>query len=269
MESRIAKYLNGKFQPIVLIKTNQKPTDVKLPKEGRGGCVMSFVAQTIAKRKTTAFGRENASCGGIYSGFGWGSGFKCEEDKVFQATFLSQGVDSAEDKDEYLKKLENKPSNIKQMFFEGERIYVDFETAYNHISSRPIYDSEDYVIFKAIENLGDDEKPDSVIFTLNALELTLLLQLDGSHRAESNYIHVPQSSACQQIGCFTFKQNEEDNPHMILGPVDLAARGHMKHFIPNDYVFVSMPWKLFLKLEKISENSLFQSNLFKEIMNLC
>jgi len=51
---------------------------------------------------------------------------------------------------------------------------------------------------------------------------------------------------------------------MLLGPVDLAARKHMKHFIPNDYVTLTMPWNLFLKLEKLSEDSLFQSHLFKD-----
>ena len=264
MESKIANFLNGKFNPIVLIKTNVKPEDVKAPKSGRGGCVMSFVAQTIAKRKTTVFGRENATCGGIYPGFGWGTGFESDEAKEFQATFLSCGVDSAKNKEEYLKKLENRPPNVKSMFSEGERIYTDFQTAYEHISSRPIYDSEDYVVMKPLEDLEDGEIPDSVVFTVDAFELMLLLQLDGSHRKKSNYVCVPQSSACQLIGCFTFEQAEMEDPHMLIGPVDLAARGHMKHFIPKEYVLVAMPWKLFVKLEEISENSLFQSHLFND-----
>lgn len=264
MNSNISNFLNGKFAPIVLIKTNEKPEGVRAPKAGRGGCVMSFVAKTIAKRETSVFGRENATCGGIYPGFGWGSGFKSDEEKAFQATFLSCGVDSTENKEEYLKKLENRPERVKKMFTEGERIFTDFETAYGNISARPIYDTEDYVVLKALENLEKGEIPDSVIFTVNAFELTLLLQLDGSHRVESNFVCVPQASACQLIGCFVFEQNEADDPHMVLGPVDLAARGHMKHFIPNDYVLLAMPWKLFLKLEKISDKSLFQSSLLED-----
>ena len=264
MESRIANYLNGRFKPIVLIKTDEKPADVKGPKEGRGGCVMSFVARTIAKRTTAVFGRENATCGGIYPGFGWGDGFSNPHAKDFQATFLSCGADSAKDKDKYLEILSQRPPHIRQMFEEGERIYADFETAYENISNRPIYDSEDYVVIKPIEDLKDGEIPDSVIFTVNAFELMLLLQLDGSHRSESNFLCIPQSSACQSIGCFTFEQAEADDPHMVLGPMDLAARGHMKHFIPNDYVTLAMPWKLFLKLEELSKNSLFQSHLFAD-----
>lgn len=268
MKSNISEHLNSKFKPIVLIKTDEKPQDATGPKPGRGGCVMSFVAQTIAKRKTTVFGRENATCGGIYPGFGWGDGFKTEADKEFQATFLSCGVDSAKNREEYIKILEKRPKRIQQMFGEGERIYTDYQTAYEHISSRPIYDSEDYVVFKPLEDLRDDETPDSVIFTLNAFELTLLLQLDGSHRTESNFLCIPQSSACQSIGCFVFEQAESEDPHMVLGPLDLAARKHMSHFIPKDYVTLSMPWELFLKLEEISKNSLFQSHLFEDAKNM-
>ena len=93
MQSNISNYLNGKFDPIVLIKTDEKPTDIKGPKAGRGGCVMSFVALCIAKRKPFVFGRENGTCGGIWPGFGWGDGFATEEAKEFQATFLSKGAD--------------------------------------------------------------------------------------------------------------------------------------------------------------------------------
>lgn len=93
MESHISNQLNGKFKPIVLIKTNEKPENAFGPKNSRGGCVMSFVTQAIAKRKTACYGRENASCGGIFPGFGWGGGFDDESAKEFHATFLSCGVD--------------------------------------------------------------------------------------------------------------------------------------------------------------------------------
>ena len=75
MQSNISKELEMKFPPIVLLKSDAKPENAKGPKNENGGCVMSFIAQTIAKRKTTYFGRENITCGGISVGFGWGSGF--------------------------------------------------------------------------------------------------------------------------------------------------------------------------------------------------
>ena len=264
MISNITEEINFKFPPIVLIKSNTKPENAVGPKKGKGGCVMSFVAQTIAKRKTTFFGRENITCGGIASGFGWGSGLADEDAVDFQATFLSCGVNSAPDKENYKKRLEKMNRHTREMFTEGERIFSDFETAKTNIKNRPIYDSDDYVIFKGIENLEDEGIPKSVIFTVNPIELTALIQLNSSFRVKDSYIQTPQASACQAIGNFVFKEDESDDPKPVLGPIDFAGRNKMKHFLPDDYLILSMPWKLFLKLEEISKKSVLQTELFKK-----
>lgn len=264
MQSNISQELNMKFPPIVLLKSDTKPEDAKGPKSEKGGCVMSFIAQTIAKRTTTCFGRENVSCGGLPVGFGWGSGLPDENAVNFQATFLSCGVESAPDRQSYEERLNNMPKHTREMFYEGERIYSDFETAKTCIQNRPVYDEGEYVIFKGLENLEDGEIPESVIFTVNPIELTALIQINSSFRLEGNYILTPQASACQAIGCFTFEQNESDDPKPVLGPIDFAGRSKMKHFIPNDYMTLSMPWKLFLKLEDLSKNSVLQTDLWKQ-----
>lgn len=264
MLSNISQKLEMEFPPIVLIKTDTKPENAVGPKTGKGGCVMSFVAQTIAKRKTTYFGRENITCGGISSGFGWGSGLADEEAIDFQASFLSLGIESAPDKEEYLNRLSNLAKPTQEMFRHGERIFSDFDTAKENIKNRPIYDSEDYVIFKGLENLEDGEIPKSVIFTVNPIELTALIQINSSFRGNDACILTPQASACQAIGNFVFREAESDDPKPILGPIDFAGRSKMKHFIPNDYMMVSMPWKLFLKLEEISENSVLETDFFKK-----
>ena len=266
MESYISNELGLRFPPIVLLKSDEKPADGKGPKAGRGGCVMSFVAQTIAKRNTTYFGRENITCGGIATGFGWGDGFSTQEDMDFQATFLSCGLESAPDKDAYKARLDKMP-RVSEMFMEGERIYSDFETAITNIKNRPIYDESQYVIFKGIQNLKDGETPKSVIFTLNPIELTALIQINSSFRTKDSYILTPQASSCQSIGSFVFEQDESDDPKPIMGSIDFAGRSKTRHFIPDEYLTLSMPWKLFLKLEKIAEKSLLQTELFKNYIN--
>lgn len=264
MQSLIAKELDMKFPPIVLLKTDTKPEDAIGPKTEKGGCVMSFVAQTIAKRKTTYFGREHITCGGISVGFGWGSGMANEDAIDFQATFLSLGVDSAPNREEYEKRLENMAKPTSEMFRHGERIYCDFDTAKAGIKSRPVYDEGEYVIFKGLENLEDGEIPKSVIFTVNPIELTALIQINSSFRDNNASILTPQASACQAIGNFTFRESESDDPKPVLGPIDFAGRSKMKHFIPNDYLTVSMPWELFLKLEEVGKNSVLQTDLWKK-----
>ncbi len=264
MQSKISEILEMKFPPIVLLKSDTKPEDAIGPKGEKGGCVMSFVAQTIAKRKTTYFGREHISCGGISAGFGWGSGMADEDAIDFQATFLSMGVESAPNREEYEKKLENMPKPTGEMFRHGERIYCDFETAKNGIKSRPIYNEGQYVIFKGIENLEDGEIPQSVIFTVNPIELTVLAQINSSFRNNNACILTPQASSCQSIGNFVFREAESDDPKPVLGPIDFAGRSKIKHFIPNDYLNLAVPWKLFLKLEELSKNSVLQTDMWKK-----
>jgi len=184
----------------------------------------------------------------------------------FQATFLSCGVESAPNPEAYAERLNHIPKNSREMFTHGERIYADFETAKESIKNRPVYDEGEYVIFKGLENLEDDEIPESVIFTVNPIELTTLIQINTSFRLDGACLLTPQASACQAIGCFTFQQDESDDPKPVLGPIDFAGRSKMKHFIPNDYLTVSMPWKLFLKLEKISEKSVLQTDLWKKFI---
>ena len=267
MEFNIVKELNGQFDPIVIIRTDEKPTDALMPKAGRGGCVMSFVAQTIAKRKITAFGRENITCGGVSAGFGWGTGFKTDADREFQATFLSLGLESAKDKDAFLERLSYLPKPTQEMFMKGERIFCDFETAYENIRNRPLYDEGEYVVFKPIELLEEGEVPDVVVFTLNTMELSAILQLNGSFRCENTHILTPQASACQAIGTITFQQGESDNPVPVLSPLDFAARAHMRRLIPDEYMNLSMPWKLFMKLEELSKNSVFQTHFWDDFGN--
>ena len=267
MEFNIVKELNGQFDPIVLIKADEKPEDALAPKAGRGGCVMSLVAQTIAKRKTTAFGRENITCGGVSAGFGWGTGFKTDADREFQATFLSLGLESAKDKDAFLERLSYLPKPTQEMFMKGERIFCDFDTAYENISNRPLYDEGQYVVFKPIEALEEVEIPDVVIFTLNTMELSAVLQLNGSFRANNTHVMTPQASACQAIGTITFEQTENDDPVPVLSPLDFAARAHMRRLIPDEYMNLSVPWKLFLKWEELSKNSVFQTHFWDDFGN--
>ena len=99
------------------------------------------------------------------------------------------------------------------------------------------------------------------------MEMSAILQLNGSFRSENTHILTPQASACQAIGTITFEQVESDDPVPVLSPLDFAARAHMRRLIPDDYMNLSMPWKLFLKLEELSKNSVFQTHFWEDFGN--
>ena len=266
MESNIAKELNGKFNPIVLLKTNEKPENAIGPKSNGRGCIMPFIAQVIANRKTAIFSKDKCSCFGAITGFGFGNGFKSEGAGLDNyAAFLSLGKEVAKNQEGYDQFCSNKPSHVREMFEKGERIFSTYENAYNFVSKRDIYDNEEkYVVFKPIEDLKEDEIPSSIIFTVNPLELSALIHLDGSRREDVSYTMTPQASACQAIGNHIFSQSESDNPHATLGLLDLAGRRAMRRWIPDEYLNYSLPWELFLELENLSKTSLFQSTVWKE-----
>ena len=263
MESKIAKYLDCKFDPIVLVESDSCSDDMLGPKSPEERCVMSFVAETIANRKTTYYGRDDVVCLGLFPAFGWGSGFETEADRDSQATFTSRGVDSAKDREAYIKSLEGRPPQVVEMFKEGERIFTDFETACEVIDQRPMYDGKDYMIFKGIENLKEDETPLSVVFTLNPLELTAFVQINSSFRVGESKLLTPQASGCQAIGCFTIDQGQKEDPAPILSPIDFTSKMRMRNLIPDEYLCVSVPWKLFLKLEEISDISVLNTKLWQ------
>ena len=46
--------MNFKFPPIVLVKVNEKPENA-IKSKAKDNCVVSLIAQTIAKRKISSF----------------------------------------------------------------------------------------------------------------------------------------------------------------------------------------------------------------------
>lgn len=266
MESNIAKELNGKFKPIVLIKTDKAPEDAIGPKSDKGGCIMAYIARVIVDRKTAVFTKETCPCNGGKVGLGFGPGFENDFALENHFSFLSTGLEGCPNKEQYQTFLNYLPEPTKEMFTHGERVFTDYETAKEHITKhRPIYNNkEKYVVFKPLEDLKEGEVPSSVIFTINPIELAALIHLDGSCRVDNAYTITAQSAACQDIGNIVFKQGESENPRPVLGLSDLAGRRHMRRWIPDEYMTYALTWELFLKLEKLSEDSFLQTKVWEE-----
>lgn len=157
----------------------------------------------------------------------------------------------------------------KRKFIEGERFFPSQECAYRWITEGlPIYDfPEKYVILKPLTALAEKEVPQSVIFTVNPLELTALMMLAGSISGGNKMAlaPTPQSSACQVIGAHVFRQAESESPCAVLGLFDLAARFYTRKWIPDEYLTYAVPWKLYLQLEKAALDGVFQSTVWKDL----
>lgn len=71
MESKIAKALKLKHEPVAILWDDKKPDNAVQFKEGRWGCVMWMLANAT-KGKTAVFDRKTFGClgGGVGLGFG-------------------------------------------------------------------------------------------------------------------------------------------------------------------------------------------------------
>jgi len=61
MESRLAKELGLRYQPLAVIFTDEKPEGAVGPREGARGCVMAYVAEA-ARGRTVVFERRTVTC---------------------------------------------------------------------------------------------------------------------------------------------------------------------------------------------------------------
>lgn len=122
------------------------------------------------------------------------------------------------------------------------------------------------MILKPLSALTEKEVPQSVIFIVNPLELTALMTLAGSIRDGINMTITPQGAACQMIGAYVFHQAKSENPCAVLGLIDLSPRFYIRKLIPDEYLTYTVPWSLYLQLEKEAEDGVFHSPLWKDLL---
>ena len=123
-----------------------------------------------------------------------------------------------------------------------QKKFIDDEiTAIPEISGK-------YAVFKPIEDLMDGETPLSVIFTVNPVELAVLMHLAGSLPGGNGLSTSSRISACQALGSNVLQESKKDVPNGVLGMTDLAGRGHCRNVIPNEYLIAVM--RCFLKWKR-------------------
>jgi len=270
VDSLIDKELKGKFRPIALLRSEERPQEALQPKAGQRGCIMPYVARVIAEGKTAVFDRETYCCNGAVAGLGFGIKYYDALPGGAQsyAAFFSHGLESAVDVEQYRAICDKMPAHERPKFEKGGRFFYSRERAYRWITrDLPVYNfPERYRIFKPLSAVAGADKVQSVIFTVNPLELTALVTLDGSLREGINYSLTPQSAACQMLGAQVFRQAESEAPRAVLGLLDLAARIYTRKWIPDEYLTYAVPWKLFLELEEEAKTGVFQSPIWQDLL---
>lgn len=269
MESKVADMLGCNYKPIAFIKTDEKPEGAIGPKSNKGfQCVMPFINKTITGRVASVFEKETLSCPGAIVGLGFGHGYADGPLGIkFFNSFLSTGLRDAEEKEKYEMVANNNPESVRGKYIGGVRLFNTLDLAKDYLENRiPIYENDEkYVVLKPLEDVEEDEKVENVIFTLNALELSTMIGFDSSIRSEISHIVTPAAAACQAIGNYAMKEAESDDPHAVLGLMDLMGRSEVREPIRSEYFTYAVSWDLFKEYEEKSEYSILDGFLWEKM----
>lgn len=224
MKSKIAELLQCNRVPVALFRTNKKPEDALMFKEGAKGCTIALL-NAASKGKTAALSEETVGCLGGKSGAGFHP-FKLGKIE----NFLSIGVEGKQ---------------------EGEFYKESPELAKTFINSLPVVKSDEYLVLKPYNLVCEDESPDSVIFLVNAEELSALVTLANYDQPTQDNVEIKFGAGCAQT--FLYSLDAQDNGRDIctIGLTDPSAR----KCIDKDLLAFSIPYRRFCVMEEKAEGS--------------
>ena len=239
MESRIARELQMKFEPVAVIFTDELPPDALQFKEGKWGCVIAMLT-AAAKGRITAFSRETCGCGGGRVGLGFGGFLEGMQGGI--EYFLSTG---------------------REGHLEGEGYKKTPEIAKSFVDQLPVMDIPyTYVVFKPL-SLADPEKEtlQLVIFYVNADQLTALVVLANYDDPNSSSVFIPQASGCQSVCLIPFNESQRERPRAVVGLMDVSARP----YVDLGILAFTVPYRMFLEMEANVPGSFFEKEAWSKV----
>lgn len=248
MNSQLVGALKFKMQPVAVILTNDKPADGLHFKEGSmGGCVAAMLVSASKKSRTAFFDRKTFGCPGGGTGLGFGDRYG----RFPIDCLLSTG------NKEFAAQMGRAGSEMA----EGERFYKNPELARKWVNSLPMTDvPTEYVVFKPLEQVTDQEEPKLIVFFVNADQLSALVVLADYNRGTNQSITAPFGAACQSI-LFGYAEAERDNPGGVIGFFDISQR----MVVDREILSFTVPYKMFQEMEANVEGSFLEMHAWLKL----
>jgi uncharacterized protein (DUF169 family) len=236
MKSKLADALALKSSPIAVVLTDDKPEGA-LQFKGAWGCVAASMV-AVSNGKTAVFDRQSYGCPG--GGFGLGFGNAYEQRRFPIEKLLSTGDPEAA-----------KGFRAGSHMAEGERFFKTPELVRQQIGRMPMTDvPTEYVVMRPLEDVGEAERPELVVFLVNPDQLSALVFLTDFSRGSGEPAIAPFGGACQSI-IFGYAEAKREVPRGVVGFFDIAQRSR----VPRDTLSYTVPWRLFLQMESDVEAS--------------
>ncbi|MCF8052968.1 MAG: DUF169 domain-containing protein [Desulfobacterales bacterium] len=261
MDSKIAAALNLKYEPVAVLRADEKPEKALQFKPGKWGCVM-FMFANAARGKTAAFDAETYGCWGGGVGLGFGNAYLDFPGGVdCFAHFLSSGNDQWETGRQAAAGVEQAAGKeFAEDFLSGERYVKDPELVKQWIDKLPITEPESrHVLFKPLAHVDPArETPATVVFVADADQISALVILANYARQGMENVIIPWAAGCQTIGLLPFQEGKSENPRAVVGLTDISARKYVRKLLGPEYLSFAMPWPLFQEMEDNVEGSFLQ-----------
>ena len=146
---------------------------------------------------------------------------------------------------------------------EGERYFKTPETAGSFIASLPITDiPEEYVVFKPLEDVDENETPKVVVFLVNPDQLSALVILANYARKCSENVIVPFAAACHTIGIIPFREAESETPRAVIGLTDITVRNKFA----KDLLSFAIPYTMFVEMESNVDGSFLEKHNWQNLL---
>ena len=271
MESTVARAMDMKYGPVVVVLTDEKPKKARQFKEGKFSCVMYLLAAAI-RGETAVFDRKTFGCPGGGTGLGFGNRYaSLPGGEEWFSYFLSVGNEGREDA---MKLAElARPYMTEETYdnlVHGERYIKTPELVLKFIQCLPITDVPyEYVVFKPLKEVDPEkETPEVVVFLADMDQLGALVALANYERQDNESVIIPQAAGCQAIGIYPFQEAKSDRPRAVVGLMDLSARLAIKRQLKDDIVTFAVPFALFEEMEANVAGSFLERTTWKELRKL-
>lgn len=267
MESKIAKALKMQLNPIAIIWSDKKPEGALQFKEGKWGCVMWLFANA-AKGKTAVFDRKTYGCWGGGVGLGFGNrylDFPGGEDCFFY--FLSSGNKNWQTGVAVSENIKPFVTNdFLEDFLEGERYLKNPENVKKFVEQLPMMEvPTEYVVFKPLNDVNDEEKPVVVVFPVNPHQLSALVILANYKRKSFENVIIPLAAGCQTIGIYAYRERQSMPQKAVVGLTDISARKHVRNQLGDNIFTFAIPYEMFLEMECNVEGSFLQRPVWQSL----
>jgi hypothetical protein len=268
MNSKIVDSIGLKTQPVVIIFQDEAPEGAVQFKERSWGCTLWLMAGA-AKGRTAACSRKTFGCfgGGVGAGFG-------DQYQNFPGgldgfcKFLSVGNEGdpvGEKIAEEMKKFA-RPEFVED-FLKGERYLKTPEDVLEFTKTVPMTDiPTEYVVYKPLSDIDESVNPVSVTFFCDPDQFAAIGVLANFSYPGIDNVIFPFAGGCQAIGIYSYAGEKGENPKAVAGMMDISARLNLRNQFGENVMSMSLPWKMFLEMEKNVDQSFLKRHSWHEIM---